>query len=111
MGASSPCRSLPSTSVVFRLHSVFVGRTKPRVDCGLGAACFPDHDGGVRVLLLHGGIAAREEVPVSLSVHNSGLRAVPNALPRRHPLYEERNCHCRIPHWSAMLARLAEQKP
>jgi hypothetical protein len=38
-------------------------RTKSRVDGGLGAVRFSDHDGCVGVVLLHGGVASGEKVP------------------------------------------------
>jgi hypothetical protein len=41
-------------------------RTESRIDCGLGAAGFSDHDGNGWVGLLHGGVASGEEVPASL---------------------------------------------
>ena len=45
-------------------------RTVPREKCGLEAAGLADEDRGVRVVLLHGGIAALEEVPVALNINN-----------------------------------------
>jgi hypothetical protein len=40
-----------------------VARTESRIDGRLGAARFPDHDGCVGVVLLHGGVASEQEVP------------------------------------------------
>jgi hypothetical protein len=41
-----------------------IRRTKSRINGGLGAARFSDHDGCVGVVLLHSGVASCEEVPV-----------------------------------------------
>lgn len=42
-------------------------RTVSRIDFGLDAAGFSDHDGRVRVVLLHGGVRSEEKIPSRLS--------------------------------------------
>ena len=47
----------------FERYRLLLAKLESRIDLGLGAARFPDHDGCVRVVLLHGGIRLCEEAP------------------------------------------------
>lgn len=52
--------------LAFAFSFLRVIRTESCVYSGLGAARFSDHDGRVGVVLLHGGVASGEEVPVAI---------------------------------------------
>lgn len=84
-------------------------RTVSRVEGGLDAAGLTDEDGRVRVVLLHGRVAALEEVPAT----HISLSFTPSSP--LDPAGAHRNLvECRwgrIPCRSAVLAGLAEQKP
>ena len=64
-----------------------VGRqTVSRVESRLDAAGLADEDRGVRVVLLHGGVAALEEVPVHLVSLLHPYAHSPSPAPAHHNL-------------------------
>ena len=72
-------------------YRLLLAKLVARIDLGLGAACFPNEDGSVWVVLLHGGIRLCEEQTSARAGVGSRTRA---GVPRR----------------SAVLARLAEEE-
>lgn len=96
-------------SVLFLLRDGPRQRTKSRIHSWLGATGFSDHDRGVRVVLLHGRVASREEIPVH-PVSLVFLR--PSCIPTAPTCGVK--CvvaECDMPRRSAVLAGLAKQEP
>lgn len=100
--------------LTWRRHVVGSKRTVPRKQGGLEAASLADEDRGMRVVLLHGGIAALEEVPTTSNISPLAL-----PIPSPHLVLRRRRIAilragvvaADIPCRSAVLASLAEEKP